>query len=136
MQSDAIQAFNAKVAASTELQAKLRAITSPVQFLSLAKEQGFELTGQELQAMAQKAYQQWLDALDLKLGAFFRQVHDTQALDDRLKTCRSVAEVIALGQDCGFELSAHDLDRAAAAAETVAGFSFEKLWFRGLGITH
>ena len=84
--------------------------------------------------MAQQAYRQWLDSLDLKLSAFFRQVHETQALDDRLKTCRSVAEVIALGQACGFELSEQDLDRAAAAAEAVPGFSFEKLWFRGLGI--
>ena len=134
MLPNAIQAFNDKVATSPELQAKLSAITSPVDFLTLAKEQGFELTGQELKEMAQQAYQQWLNTLDLKLGAFFRQMHETKALDDRLKICRSVAEVIALGQECGFKLSEDDLHRAAAAAEALPGFSFEKLWFRGLGI--
>ena len=64
----------------------------------------------------------------------FSKMHETKALGDRLKTCGSVAEVIALGRGCSFELSEDDLDRAAAAAEAVPGFSFEKLWFRGLGI--
>ena len=94
----------------------------------------FDLTGQDFQGIVQAAYQQWLDRLDPKMRNFFSQVHDTKALDEQLRTCQSTTDVIALGQQCGVEFSEADLKRAAAAAEAVPGFSFEKLWFRGLGL--
>ena len=135
MSSESVKAFNDKVVASPELQAKLRAITNPMEFLALAKAEGFDLTGQDFQAIAQTAYQQWLERLNPKMRDFFSQVHETKVLDNQLKTCRSSADVIALGQECGVALSETDLQEAAIAAEEVPGFSFEKLWFRGLGLT-
>lgn len=134
MSSESVQAFNNKVAASPELQAQIRDITNPMEFLALAKTEGFDLTGQDFQGMVQAAYQQWLDRLDPKMRAFFSQVHGTKTLDDQLKTCQSPADAIALGQQCGVELSEADLKQAAAEAEAVPGFSFEKLWFRKLGL--
>lgn len=132
--SQSVQDFNDKVAASPELQAQLREITSPMAFLALAKAEGFEMSPQDFGAIAQSAYQQWVGVLDNKLSGFFRQVHETKALDERLKTCPSTAAVIALAQDCGVDLSETELRHAAEVAEAVPGFSFEKLWFRGLGV--
>ncbi|NER78235.1 MAG: Nif11-like leader peptide family natural product precursor [Leptolyngbya sp. SIO1D8] len=134
MSSESVQAFNDKVAASPELQAKLRAVTSPMDFLTLAKAEGFELTMVDLQDMAQRAYQHWIKRLEPKVGGFFNQVRNTKALDDQLKTCQVPADVMSLAQQCGVELSNTDLQQAAIAAEAVPGFSFEKLWFRGLGL--
>ena len=134
MSSDSVQAFNDKVAASPELQAKLRTVTSPVDFLMLAKAEGFDLTGADLQAIAQNAYQHWIESLNPKVGGFFSQVRNTKVLDDQLKTCQTPADVMALAQQCDIELSDDDLQQAARAAEAVPGFSFEKLWFRGLGL--
>lgn len=134
MSSDAVKAFNDQVAASPTLQAQLQAVTSPREFLALAQAAGFDLTGQDLSAIAQAAFQQWLDRLDPKLRDFFRQVHDTPTLDEQLKACQSIADVIALGRQCSVALSAAELQQAAQAAESVPGFSFEKLWFRRLGL--
>lgn len=73
MLSKSVQAFNNRVAASPELQIKLRAITSPIDFLSLA-------------------------------------------------------------QECSIQISEDELQQAVLLAEAIPGFSFEKLWFRGLGL--
>jgi predicted ribosomally synthesized peptide with nif11-like leader len=58
MLSNSVQAFNDKLAASPALQTKLRSITSPLEFLALAKSEGLDLTGQDFQILAQQAYQQ------------------------------------------------------------------------------
>jgi predicted ribosomally synthesized peptide with nif11-like leader len=133
MLSESVQAFNQKVAASPELQTQLRAVTSPMDFLALAKAEGLDLTGQDFQTIVQQAYQQWIGQLDPKLSGFFSQVRNDKKLDLRLKTCRSITDVIALAQECGVNLSVDELQQAATVAEAIAGFSFEKLWFRGLG---
>jgi predicted ribosomally synthesized peptide with nif11-like leader len=134
MLPNSVQAFNDRVAADLALQTKLRAITSPVEFLALAKSEGLDLSGQDFQILAQQAYQQWIGQLDLKMSSFFSQVHDRKALDDRLKICQSSRDVIELAQECGVALAEDDLKQAAIVAETIPGFSFEKLWFRGLGL--
>jgi predicted ribosomally synthesized peptide with nif11-like leader len=134
MLSNSVQAFNDKVAADPALQTKLRAITSPVDFLALAKSEGLNLTGQDFQVLVQQAYQQWIGQLDPKLSSFFSHVHDRKELDDRLKVCQSSRDVIELAQECGVMVSEDDLQQAALVAETIPGFSFEKLWFRGLGL--
>lgn len=133
MLSNSVQAFNDKVANSPTLQTKLRAITSPLDFLALAKSEGLDLTGQNFQILVQQAYQQWIEKLDPKMSGFFSQIHEKKELDDRLKVCQSIHEVIALAQECDVKLSEDELKQAAAVAETIPGFSFEKLWFRGLG---
>jgi hypothetical protein len=51
-----------------------------------------------------------------------------------LKDCRSSNDVIAFAQDCNIQISEDELQQAAALAENIPGFSFEKLWFRGLGL--
>ena len=134
MLSKSVQAFNDKVAASPELQTKLRAVTSPMDFLALAKAEGMELSGQDFQTIVQQAYQQWIAQLDPKLSSFFSQVRSQKELDNQLKACQSSTDAIALAQQCGVKLSEDDLQQAAMKAETIPGFSFEKLWFRGLGL--
>jgi predicted ribosomally synthesized peptide with nif11-like leader len=134
MLSTSVQAFNDRVAASPELQTKLRAVTSPIDFLALAKSEGLDLSGQDFQMVVQQVYQQWLGQLDPKMSEFFSQVHSTKELDDYLKACQSSTDVISLAQECGVILSESDLQQAATVAEAIPGFSFEKLWFRGLGL--
>jgi predicted ribosomally synthesized peptide with nif11-like leader len=134
MSSKSLQAFNDKVAASPELQTKLRAVTSPMEFLSFAKAEGLALSGQDFQTVVQEAYQQWIAQLDTKMSEFFNQVRSDKELDNQLKACQSIADAIALAQQCGVRLSEDDLKKAAMVAETIPGFSFEKLWFRGLGL--
>jgi predicted ribosomally synthesized peptide with nif11-like leader len=134
MLSNSVQAFNDKVANDPALQTKLRSITSPLDFLALAKSEGLDLTGQDFQSLVQQAYQQWIEQLDPKMSGFFSQIHGQKELDDRLKVCRSSHDVIALAQECGVKLSEDDLQRTAMVAESITGFSFEKLWFRGLGL--
>lgn len=133
MLSESVRVFNDRVATSPELQTKLRAVTSPLDFLALAKAEGVDLSGQDFQMVVQQAYQQWIDRLDPKMSGFFSQVRSNKELDDRLKVCQSIADVIALGQQCGVDLSEDDLQQAATVAESIPGFSFEKLLFRRLG---
>jgi predicted ribosomally synthesized peptide with nif11-like leader len=47
MLSKSIQAFNDRVAADPQLQIEIRATTSPMDFLALAKSKGLDLTGQD-----------------------------------------------------------------------------------------
>jgi predicted ribosomally synthesized peptide with nif11-like leader len=134
MLSKSVQAFVDRVAVSPELQTKLHNLSSPLDFLSLAKSEGFDLTMPDFQAIAQQAYQQWSEKLQPQNRDFFSQVHHTKELDDQLKTCKSSNDVILLAHQCGLQLSEDDLQQAAIEAETIPGFSFEKLWFRGLGL--
>jgi|GEM_PF-3546584 predicted ribosomally synthesized peptide with nif11-like leader len=134
MLSKSIQAFNDRVAADPQLQIEIRSITSPMDFLALAKIEGLDLTGEDFQILVQQAYQQWIEKLDPKMSGFFSQIHGEKELDDRLKVCQSSHDVIELAQECGVKLSEDELQQAAIMAETIPGFSFEKLWFRGLGL--
>lgn len=134
MLSKSVQAFSDRVATDPELQTKLRTLTSPMDFLALAKSQGIDLTGQDFQILVQQAYQQWIEQLDPKMSAFFSQIRGKKELEDKLKTCQSSNNVVELAQECGFELSEDELQQAAMVAEAIPGFSFEKLWFRGLGL--
>jgi predicted ribosomally synthesized peptide with nif11-like leader len=134
MLSNSVQAFNDKVAADPALRTKIRALTSPLDFIALAKSEGLDLTGQDFQILVKQAYQQWIEQLDPKMSSFFTQVHDRTELDARLKVCRSSQDVVKLAQECGVKLSEDELKQAAVVAESIPGFSFEKLWFRGLGL--
>ena len=69
-----------------------------------------------------------------KTSEFFRTVRNDQTLDSQLKTCQSSAEAIALAEQCGIQLTEDDLKQAAIVAESIKGFSFEKLWIRTLGL--
>lgn len=134
MSSHSIAQFHEKVAASPELQMRLRSIASPVELIALAQEYGCELDGNDLQEIAQQAYQQWVTQLADASRSFFEAAQANAAINQTLKQCRTPAEVIALAKEFGFDLTIADLAQAATIAETVPGFSFEKLWFRGLGL--
>jgi predicted ribosomally synthesized peptide with nif11-like leader len=134
MLSNSAQAFNDKIATYPELKAKIQNISSSIDFLSLAKAEGFDLDLPDLQSIAQAAFQQWLERLPPKTREFFHTVHKDKTLDNQLKTCQSPAEAIALAEQCGIQLTEDDLKQAAIAADSINGFSFEKLWFRGLGL--
>ncbi len=134
MSTETVQAFHDRVAASPELQTKLNAITSAPAFLALAQAEGFDFTGHDFQLIAQQSYQQWIERLDPRISAFFSQVRNTAELDKQLTACRLLTDVRALAQRCGVELSEDDLSQAAMAAAAIPGFSFEKLWFKGLGL--
>jgi predicted ribosomally synthesized peptide with nif11-like leader len=75
MLSKSVQEFIDRVATSPELQSKLHNLSSPLDFLSLAKSEGFDLTMPDFQAIAQQAYQQWSEKLPPKTRDFFSQVH-------------------------------------------------------------
>lgn len=134
MSALSVAAFNAKVAASAELQARLRAITSPMELVSFAREQGVELTSADLQAIAQTAYQQWINHLNPAIRPFFEQAQVMPELNAQLKQCQTPADAIGLAQSNGFDLTIADLQYAADAAAVIPGFSFEKLWFRTMGL--
>lgn len=128
------QAFNAKVAESLELQARIRSMTSPMELLTLAREQGIELTGADLSAIAQQAYRQWIAGLDDQARRFFELVHANPELNQALQQCQTSEAAVALSQTCGVKLTLAELQQAAIAANAIVGFSFEKLWFRSLGL--
>lgn len=134
MSSSAVQALNARVAQSAELQAQLRSLQSPVELIRFAKAQGIELTGEDLQAIAQAAFQAWISQLQGPVQAFFQTAQATPELNQQVKQCKTPEEAIALGQRYGFEFTTADLQEAATVAHQIEGFSFEKLWFIGLGI--
>jgi predicted ribosomally synthesized peptide with nif11-like leader len=134
MLSNSLQAFNDKVATSPALQTKLRSITSPLDFLALAKSEGLDLSGEDFQILVQQAYQQWIEKLEPKMSDLFSQIHGKKELDNRLRVCQPSHDAIELAQECGVNLSENELKQAAMVAEAIPGFSFEKLWFRGLGL--
>jgi predicted ribosomally synthesized peptide with nif11-like leader len=134
MSSPAIQDFNQKFAQSAELRQKIRQVDSVPQLLTLLQEWGCTLTGPEVVALAQQAYQTWLALLDPATQPFFVAAHTNPALNQAIETCRHSNDVIALAQAHGFQLAEADLQAAATAADQIEGFSFEKLWFKGLGL--
>lgn len=134
MSSSAIQDFNQKFAQSSELRQQIRQVESVPQLLALLQAWGCNLTGPELITLAQQAYQTWLAALNPAIQPFFVAAHDNPVLNQAIETCRQPDDVIALAQAHGFQLSEADLQAAAAAADQIEGFSFEKLWFRSLGL--
>jgi predicted ribosomally synthesized peptide with nif11-like leader len=64
----------------------------------------------------------------------FPRCRNDKTLDNQLKNCQSPAEAIALAEQCGIQLTEDDLKQAAISADSINGFSFEKLWFRRLDL--
>lgn len=133
MSSRSLQELQARIAKSAELQERVKTIQSPQELMTLAQEQGLELTREDLQEIARTAYQQWIVLLDGQTRAFFEQADVLPDLNQKLKQCQSPKTAIDLAREYGFELTIADLQQAAAAAQTIPGFSFEKLWFKSLG---
>jgi hypothetical protein len=134
MLSQAAQAFNEQITTSPELQARLHGLKSPSDLMQIAQDCGIELAEGDLRAIAQKAYQNWLSRLNETSQRCFEQFYLNPGLNNDLKQCQTSAEVIALANQSGFTLTQLDLEQAALAASTIDGFSFERLWFKKLGL--
>jgi hypothetical protein len=134
MSSSNIRAFDLLVANSPELQSRLSQIRSPIELITIAQEQGVELTGEDMREIAQTAYHNWVITLDLPARSFFERAQQSEDINRELKQCQSPAEAIDLASRNGFAIAAGDLQQAATAAAAIPGFSFEKLWFRNLGL--
>jgi predicted ribosomally synthesized peptide with nif11-like leader len=122
MPSRSLEGFNAKIAESPELQKRVEAIQSAVELIALAQEQ------------VQTAFHYWLTQLDQMTQTFFDQAQAQPDLNQKVKTCQSPAAVIAVAKEHGFDLAIADLQQAAIVARRIPGFSFEKLWFKNLGL--
>lgn len=134
MLSPAAQAFSERVLASPELQQQLEQAHSPQAVFALAHAIECELTMGDFQTLAQSAYQHWLNQLRGDVQAFFRQSHSLPDLNRQLLDCQTVADVVRLAQIQNFRMTETDLQSAALTAATILGFSFEKLWFKRLGL--
>jgi hypothetical protein len=134
MLSENTKKFNEYLAKSPELQLKINSLFTPFELINIAKQEGFELSQQEFKELAQQAYQQWLINLDSQTRLFFDQVHRTAELDKKLHQCHCGEDVITLAHQCGFEITLSDLKLAAQVAESISGFSFEKIFFQKLGL--
>jgi hypothetical protein len=128
------RAFNLRVERSIELQAQLEQIRSPIELMNLARAEGLELTGADLREIAQTAYHDWVVTLDLPMRSFFELAQQSEEINRDLKQCQTPADAIDLATRYGFNLTPIDFQQAATAAATIPGFSFEKLWFRNLGL--
>lgn len=134
MSSRSLQELNARIAESAELEERVKTIQSPPELIALAQEQGLELTREDLQEIARTAYQQWIVLLNGPTRTFFEQADLLPDLNQKLKQCQSPEVAINLAREYGFELTIANLQQAAIAAQTIPGFSFEKLWFKKLGL--
>ena len=134
MSTPTVQRFYGKVAASTELQTRLQAVASIADLMALAQEVGCELTGADVRAIAQQAFQDWVVQLDGTMRSFFEHLQAEEVANPQHTQYQSPEEVIALGASLGFDFTVADLQQAADIAAAQAGFSFEKLWFKQLGL--
>jgi hypothetical protein len=110
-------------------------VESVPQLVALLQEWGCNLTQPEIITLAQQAYQTWLASLNPTVQTFFVEAHENKTINQAIETCKTPNDVILLAKAHGFLLSEVDLHAAAEAADKVEGFSFEKLWFRSLGLS-
>ncbi len=133
MTSPAVEDFNQKFARSADFRLQISRTESVPQLLAILQTWDCTLTGPEVIGLAQQAYQTWLAMLNPTVQAFFVEAHENKILNQAIETCKNPADAIALAQTHDFQLSEADLQTASDAANTIEGFSFEKLWFRSLG---
>lgn len=126
--------FDRLVRDSPELQARIEQIRSPIELIDLARAEGVELTMEDMGELAQTAYHAWVISLAPLMRSFFELAQQSAEINQELKQCQSLANALDLAHRNGFALSADDFQQAATAAAAIPGFSFEKLWFRNLGL--
>ncbi len=134
MTSSTVRSFYLLVERSPELRSQLELVRFPLELINLARVVGVELTNEDVREIAQTAYQNWVINIDPHVRSFFDRAQQSVELNDELRQCQSPAAAIDLATRYGFELSERDLQHAATAATAISGFSFEKLWFRNLGL--
>lgn len=134
MSSQSLQEFKDQISQSINLQEKIDLIQSPVELILIAKAMGIELTNDDLKEIAQTAFHQWVSQLSGSIQNFFETAQNNQELNQRLRQCKSSSDVVVLAKEHQFEFSEVDLQQAATLSQKLEGFSFEKLWFKQLGL--
>jgi predicted ribosomally synthesized peptide with nif11-like leader len=134
MSSQSLQEFKDQISQSVSLQEKIDLIQSPMELILLAKAIGIELTNDDLKEIAQTAFQQWVSQLSGSIQNFFGTAKNNQELNQRVRQCKSSIDVVALAKEYQFEFTEADLRQAAFISQRIEGFSFEKLWFKELGL--
>ena len=132
MLSSASHKFNQYLIEFPELQTKLTSIKSPVDLINLAKEEGFELTIENFQELAQYAFQQWLIKVDPSVRLFFEKLHNDKELNVKFHQCTSMNDLINLAKECNIYITSSEMEKAAEVAKSFKGFSFEKMFFQNL----
>lgn len=132
MLSEANQKFNQYLIESPELQANLASLKSPFDLINLAKEEGFELTIEDFQELAQYAFQQWLIKVAPSVRLFFEKVHNDKELNQKFHQCTSINDLINLAKEYNVEITLSEMESAAEVAKSFKGFSFEKMFFQNL----
>ncbi|EAZ92505.1 Nif11 family protein [Crocosphaera chwakensis] len=132
MLSQVSQEFNQYLIESPELQTKLASLKSPFDMINVAKEEGFVLTLEDFQELAQHAYHEWLIRIDPSIRLFFEKVHNDEKLNKQLRQCKSMNDLIIFAQECNIEIKLSELEKAAEVAKSFKGFSFEKMFFQNL----
>ncbi|AFY92330.1 Nif11-like leader peptide family natural product precursor [Chamaesiphon minutus] len=128
------RSFDRLVKDSPALQSQIEQMRSPIELIALARAEGVELTMEDMREIAQTAYHAWVITLDPPMRSFFELAQQSEELNQELKQCQSLPAAIDLANRNGFALAADDFQQAAIAAAAIPGFSFEKLWFRNLGL--
>ncbi len=134
MLSEASQKFNQYLIEFPELQTQLTSIKSPVDLINLAKQEGFELTIENFQELAQYAFHQWLIKVAPSVRLFFEKVHNDQELDQKIHQCTSMNDLISFAKECNVEITLLEMEKAAEVAKSFKGFSFEKIFFQNLKV--
>ncbi|MGK7955952.1 MAG: Nif11 family protein [Crocosphaera sp.] len=132
MLSEASQKFNQYLIEFPELQTKLKSIKSPLDLINLAKQEGFELTIEDFQELAQHAFNQWLSKVDPSVRLFVEKVRNDQGLNQQFHQCTSINDLIHLAKECNIEITSLEMEKAAEVAKSFKGFSFEKMFFQNL----
>jgi hypothetical protein len=132
MLSQKIREFNEHLINANGLEEKLTTITFPMELIQLAKEEGFELSIDDFKELANYAYQQWSNQLNEPTRLFFAQVHSQPELNQKLHECRCKQDIVDLANQCGFKLGESDINLAEEIAQSIQGFSFEKIFFHKL----
>lgn len=134
MSFSAIQDFYQKFAQSAELRSQIQRIESLPQLLELLQTWNIHLTGEQLQTLAKTAFDTWILTLEPPIQDFFLRVRQDQSLNVAIENCRHPQDVVILANAYGYTLTEIDIQEAAEMAARIEGFSFEKLWFKRLGL--
>ncbi|MFZ9736709.1 MAG: Nif11-like leader peptide family natural product precursor [Prochlorotrichaceae cyanobacterium] len=134
MSFPAIQDFHQKFAHSADLRRQIKAVKSLPEMMALLQSWDIHLTRDELQTLAQNSFETWLASLNPLTQAFFLQARQDKALNIAVESCKAANDVVRLARSYGYHLTETDLAEAAQAANQIQGFSFEKIWFKHLGL--
>lgn len=134
MSFPAIQDFHQKFAHSAQLRQQIRSVKSLSEMMVLLQSWDIDLTWDELQTLAQASFETWLASLTPITQAFFLQARQDKALNIAIESCKAADDVVRLARSYGYHFTETDLEEAAQLANQIKGFSFEKIWFKHLGL--